>query len=674
MRNLIAALFVLLCIIASILGFMYGPKIQEVIKAKETPAKTPEEQAADMKKVQALLQEGKPDQAMEILRSYQPFITQQNEAGKQWLGLLIETATQQENIPQLLTVYEYFPSSLENNEKATQIVAKGLLAQSRGKDYDALRNKWKSKEKLPFGWFLLDADKMILDGQRDQAIAFLNTQTLEGKYETDRLIRLALLTAVTNPAKGWEYLSQAMKKDPENPNIRLYRARMLEAVNKPDLALAEYFAAVQLNPTNLFVRDQLANFFQRYHQYGDALQVWEASLKPPSEDVFWIRALFWSRVFKPITFDWKSTPIPTGSLKPYVEYLISLPKDTYWNEAAFNKIPNAKNILGLEQDTLWLRVIQALKDGNETQAAELLQFDPFKNSSWYPALSHALQQVLSYRKTGSFNFESKNTDNAQQSTNINRNPNELKNVFFTKLNDLAANPKEPVPEDYKNLLTGTEAFSIIFLAAGWNEAALELQKLTILPDNFPEWIALNFTNAYNLNRTPQDAIDFATKQKQTPELSLLIGQLLITSGNVEAGLNKLKPLADGNDPISRRAAWLTALVYIDKKDPQKAREYITAHKVLADDVSGKELLARASILEGNIPQAETIYSSIEGSSLEAKSFLARQAFDQKNFKRAQELTEAMLLQYPNNIFIRINLEKIYEAEQKSKDTSDKSNK
>ena len=73
-----------------------------------------------------------------------------------------------------------------------------------------------------------------------------------------------------------------------------------------------------------------------------------------------------------------------------------------------------------------------------------------------------------------------------------------------------------------------------------------------------------------------------------------------------------------------------------------------------------------ALLENDQLLADKLYSDIEKESTEAKSYLARKAFTEKNWKRAQELTESLLKLYPNNELLRDNYKKIMEEQQKQK--------
>lgn len=151
-------------------------------------------------------------------------------------------------------------------------------------------------------------------------------------------------------------------------------------------------------------------------------------------------------------------------------------------------------------------------------------------------------------------------------------------------------------DDIQSLLLSKEAFSSLTLASGWTEAAIDLHQLDYIPYNFPSSVAFDFTEALRKNRGDPSALDFASKQNLNSDLSFLI----------------------------------------------------------------QEMTARIALKEGNREVAEKIYDTIADKSYEAKSYLARKAFQENNFQKAQVLTEELLKKYPNNALLLDNLKKIQE--------------
>ena len=120
----------------------------------------------------------------------------------------------------------------------------------------------------------------------------------------------------------------------------------------------------------------------------------------------------------------------------------------------------------------------------------------------------------------------------------------------------------------------------------------------------------------------------------------------MANSNPDAALDHLSKLAKEDNDVGMRAAWLISLILIDKGQFAEAKAIIESQPRLAENVLGKETLARIALLEGNNDLANKLYQSLEKVSAEAKSYLARKAFMDKDWKKAHELTEDLLREYP----------------------------
>lgn len=638
------------------------PKKQPIVKERKV-------EEADIARTEKLLSQGKVEDALKIIHAYEDEISMRSELGQKWLNLLIEASQQTANYAQLILLYEAYPKAFDENEKASIMVANGYIIAKRPKDYEGLREKWLNRSKLNETWLVLDADQYLLEGHKEKALKLLKSTKFEGKGDIDRLIRLALLNVIDNPQMSWDYLSEAYLLDPNNSDIITYRAKLLESLGKDSLALYEYLAAIQVAPDNLLMRDQLAEYYMRRNNVPMALSVWLETLSKPSLDIIWIKALFWSKVVTPIDFDWSKAVPPSGIAKPFIEYLLKLPKGSFWDQEAFDHLPNGNLYLSNIQYTFWLRLLEALKNNNEREAWNLVQYNPFSQSLFNPQLEKAVRQILSYRMTGSLNDEVTIIKNQlREGIYTLQNPELIeKQPFFDQLKiyaykELDEGKTFKLPQNIQDLLKSPEAFSAAFFSANWLEAGLELHKMEIMPSSFPAWLNIKIIEALALNRTSQEALAFATKQKKTPEFSLLIGELYFAENKWEEAQSSLAPLTEEDNEIGDRSALLLSQIYVEKKDYAKAKAAIENKPKLAEQVVGKEALARIALLEGNQDLADRIYSQLDEQSPEAMSYLARKAYADKNWKRAQELTEHLLLKFPDSPVLRDNLNRIIEEQ------------
>lgn len=230
--------------------------------------------------------------------------------------------------------------------------------------------------------------------------------------------------------------------------------------------------------------------------------------------------------------------------------------------------------------------------------------------------------------------------------------------------NLAKDKDAVIPPDLDALLKSDLAIPAAFLSTDWYEVALQLNSVKVIPENMPEWIAYGFTLATQANRGNMEALEFATKQHQTPSMSLLTSELLIGSGSADSAIDILNKLAAKDDLAGARASWLLAMIYIEKGKLNEAREAVNHSPLLTKEVLGQETLAKIALLEKNEALADQIYTSIEKQSPEAKSYLARKAFAEKNWTKARELTVELLNQYPTNSLLQENLKKIDEEQKK----------
>lgn len=663
----------LVCLGVLIFGGIYWYKQHTVQNLLEVTA----EEKEDLALAKKLLEEKKPKEALAIIKKNRSAIEYSRSTANEWMKLFIEAATENVDISQLVILYDHSPKAFDDNEKASIIVGDALIVTGKGDEYHALRGRWKDKEQLPQSWLVLDADALLLENKRNEAIALLKSKQFEGSKDTGRLVRLALLYVLEQPKVAWDYLSEAYKKDPDSPDVRSYRAKLLESIGRPALALSEYRAAITAMPKNLFLRDQLAEFYVRSKQYAEALKIWTNSLDLPGSDPIWIKALFWNKVAILADFDWNKIPVQEGTLKPLIEYYLALKPAQFWDQEAFTKIEGNQRFLKSQQSTFWLRLIQALKNKNGKEASDLLNANLFASHSWSTDLEAALKQIQSYRESGNLTLDSispmqiegRKKPAAQEKQNVNQG----KHRFFVELSDLSKSTtleptKSKIPDDIHKLLTGPFAYPVAFLAAAWYETAIDLMTEEVVPDDYSDWIVTGLIAAMREAKGNDAAIAFAQKQKQSPTVDLMIGELYISNKKLDDALKQLTPLikSENDNNVASSAAFFIALIYMDREDFKAAKSFIVKNAPLFKDVTEKELLARIALVENDVPEATKLYASIKDQSSEAKSFLARKAFEDKEWTLARQYTEELLKTYPDNPVLRDNLEKVIQEQQKAK--------
>ncbi|MGZ3732695.1 MAG: hypothetical protein ACXU9U_03015, partial [Parachlamydiaceae bacterium] len=445
-----------------------------------------------------------------------------------------------------------------------------------------------------------------------------------------------------------------------------YRARLLESVGKKALAQTEYVAALQTDPENIFLKDQLGDFYLRNGQFQSAMSVWLDTFAGVTLDSILLKVLFWSHVMQPIDYHWASLTPPSGKLQALNRYLMRLNPGEFWNESSFTQTQGAADVLATQQATFWLRLLDFLQKGKEDQALALLQTGSFGSQSWNASLENALTQIIVYRKTGLIDHSTDvgNLSKKKWSDEIIRSP------LFTALETLAQKQqqlqsqerKDSVPHDLEALLKSPEVFTVALISAGWVEAGLQLHREGILSKEVPSWVAPTIAEAILANRGHIAALKYVMMQPVTPELSQMMARLLKDTKNSHLALNELKIVAQDPAEAGMRASWTMSLIYIERGDYANAKKAIESHPYFANSVLGRETLARIALYEGKAEEADILYQSIVESSHEAKSYLARKAFNEQNWEKARILTQELLQLYPDNALLQENLRKIQALE------------
>lgn len=488
-------------------------------------------------------------------------------------------------------------------------------------------------------------------------------QLFTKKDETDRLVRLAALNVLEDPQRARSYLYEALHIDPNNPDLHTFKASLEETLHQDQTANHDYIAAVQYDPENPYRREQLADFYLRTKQYPLAIEILQDTMTAPSLDNIWLKGVFWGHLTFPLRDSWHQQDIPEGRLKDFVSYLFALPHGIYWDQHAFEALPAHQYYSNTLQETFWLHLISSLKNNEEGKALVQLEHNIFQYTSWAPELEKALRTLIHYRLLNRVNPTLSSISPTDDSI---ENPQQLlgmlANLSDTELDQLPA----AIPYQMQSLLLSKEAFATLFLAEGWNEAAIQLHFLEKYPDNFPSWIAAAMTKAINQNRDGKKALSFALAQNSSSSLSLLAAEIALEAGEKQIAFNALKQIYTSKDENGEKAALILAEFLLAHENIIDAKKALLAQPSLSNNVKAREILARVALQEGNIKKANQMYLGLEQQSSEAKSYLARKAFNEREWSRARELTEDLLKDHPENTTLAENLKRIIAEEKKQK--------
>ncbi len=480
---------------------------------------------------------------------------------------------------------------------------------------------------------ILAADKALRDGDVAAARQILESAKLEGNDEINRLARLALLDA-GDPAKAWKLLSQAYAIDPRNSDVRTFSANLLEQSGNAALARRDYVAALVANPDNLRARDNLAEFYMRQRMLPQAVQTWLDTPAVDGSAIFYLKAWFWNRV-------------GLGSLPPpdpaacgrLVAALAALPAGDFWG-AGPDKIVAASRNLGERREIVWLRALQELKDGREDQVQRLLARAVPENAPDAAGIRAALEFLLAVRL------------GSTTSRTLEISPAQIESHPFWKW--LAEHRGDA------NALRQPWVIPTLFCVGGWLRAGTNLARPQDLADA-PEWSAYALARAAQLCGDGQRFGEFlAASPERTPAMQILRAEFDIAAGRPEAARPILESLL-GKPGAGYRAAFLLAMDALGRGDGDAAKRAIERQPDFAESVAGRELLARAALARGDEKEAVAIYEKLGDSSDDARIYLARVAFEARDWKRAEALTLSLAADHPNEPAFADNLEKIREA-------------
>lgn len=563
-----------------------------------------------------------------------------------WQKYELAASLQLRDMPLLLALYERLPDLLRSDETASLLVARALIAMKRPDEAAKLRDSWRGREQQKEDWLCYDADECLFRHKPEEAAELLTGTQFSGKADSGRLLRLAILNA-DKPPEALKYFNAAYAADRANPDLRSFRGQILENAGQARLARVEYTAALAAAPENPLLRDQLAEFYLRQHDYPLALQTLAESLRGNAFDFMWLKAGFWARVIKPLPAGNAPQHCPAGVLQPLAEMIVSLPAEKFWDEKTFERLRFAARYASERQEVFWLRLLQNLKDGRENEAADMLTTNTFKAHPLHSELEGALRIFLKFRQK----HISPAAEDFDQATDD-------RHQLFESI---AAWSKGQASPETETFAAGPYAFAGAFLAAGWVEAALQLVPSDRALPDAPDWFLYGIAQALRMNRDNATALAFAKKQPPTSLMRLAVGELLLAEGQKDEAAAELKKIAAENSDVGFRAAWLLAASAAEQRKFDESRNTVAAQPRLADSTAGREIVARVTLLQGSEADAARLYSEIESDSAEAKTFLARRAFANKNWDEARRLIRLLTEQFPDELSLRASLQAIDHA-------------
>lgn len=640
--SVVAALFASLTIGAAGYWYYENRAEDEAKKAAYTQLLAGEK----LKIAESLLHRQHPYKALQILNQEPISHSSDPQIEQERLRLTLNAASLLGDEGILYELFKYDPSLFAHKEGAALMLAPRLLLLGDFTGFASIMEPFQSKPKKSPEWLLLQADALALQHQPNEAVALLESMRASGEYESMRQLRLALLAENEHPKVAFERLTQAMKLQPSNSDFHYFRSQLLENSAKTDLATLELKQAAAKSPENPFYRQELVDHYLRQGKFPQAYQALHNFNVMISSSPLWIDAILLDRVYKPFATHFDGQYLPNDRETPLLRYLLTIDRAEYWDDAAIRPQPLVAKLVEQSPEVLWLHELSFLKKDEEKEALEFLGEHP-QMEQLYPQLYKGLQTLLTARITPSHV--------AQPAADLKENLSANAHPFFQSL----ASP--PYNKEMENLITSDASIPALFLAAGWNEAAIRLNPLTTFPKELPKWLTFTYTQALIENRGPQVALAFAKTQPRSLQLDYLIAEILVQQGKAAEAEPTLRQLAKSPSKLGEQATKLLADFYINQGDWKKTADIISLNPTFADSLAGKERLAKVYIKLNKGADAEAIYQAILNQSDEAKSYFAVKAFQTKDYKQALALTKQLLQKHPYRQDLKTQLQKINEA-------------
>ncbi|WP_372364697.1 hypothetical protein [Candidatus Uabimicrobium sp. HlEnr_7] len=595
-------------------------------------------------KAQQFYQEKDFRKSLIVAYTYKKILGKDKYRNSKWQHLEIKILQKLRNIPRLAFLYEQNPGLFLQYEQASIWVTRAFIESKLWKKHQKIAKQWRDKKTLTLQWFLLEIDALIKKQQQQKAREKLLSYSEKSPTHAEIWTRLALLEMEKNNLqKAWQYLENGYNYDSKNSDLRSFRGQILESLGKIKEARVEYVAAYLSDAKNPLAVDQLSEFYIRQDNYLAAINTWKNVDKNAPVYIFQKLAFYQKiAVDKKIKLDIDDDIVKT---------IIKLPKQIFWNKECSQIMTKHKNVY-----LYWLRTLNLIKNRQYDEALQWLQKNRTEN--FKPQLQNNLHRLLFYQKYQGF------TQGGIAFLEVNDRTSCCE--LCHSLDDKAKRERMQLsPGNNKEMLEfikSPNAFAAQLLCFNWLEAAVSLHQ-ELSNDDIPEWYARRIMHAMSIVRSKESAIDFAKKYPKMTSVQLLKAEILISINNIASGLSILKNLASKE----QRAAWLLSLYHLQQRKYKLAEKYLHLHKSFFTSVLGQEIQARIFIFQGNKQKAEHIYVNIATKSVEAKVFLAKEAFARRDWEEAEKWTQILQQEFPEQTKFSENMNNIIKMKNKNEE-------
>ena len=147
----------------------------------------------------------------------------------------------------------------------------------------------------------------------------------------------------------------------------------------------------------------------------------------------------------------------------------------------------------------------------------------------------------------------------------------------------------------------------------------------------------------------------------TPAVQVLKGECLMLAGQRDGSVALLESCAAAGGDAGYRARWVLAHLALAEGRPGDVAGWVAGDSGLAGSLAGRELMARAQVVLGNVEKADKLYEALGDVSDEGLAWRARRAFEVRDWAKAEGLTLKLLDRLPDQMELLKNLEAIRRA-------------
>ena len=587
-----------------------------------------------------LMQAGESAAALELLNTH--FNPQHaGPAQQDWPPLMVQAAIESHAYSQLESLVAKYTGVLTQNESAALWWMRAQMHLGAPEPVEKLKAHWpESKRQEPNRWRLLEADVLLRADENERALESLNSWQGEGNDEVNRQLRIALL-AGNDATAIIGALNAAYVAMPRSAELRAISAEFMERMGDTVQARRNYVAAFLLEPANPLYAELLAKFYLRSMALPQAIQTWRDGYAASGDQRAWWNVWFWERVTRP-----RGEPLTPAAAEWWGALTTSLAtttEDAFLPEQFLADNPRPPAILNASEAYHWLWALELIRTKDESAALQVLRTMPKERVSVVPELQATLTALIEWRVEGTW----------PRGIAFNTGPRVHRWLRFLESyrpenRSDAADELSPM----ESFLASDYAVASLLLANGWVSAADRL-----LPGPVPEAL---YANEDALNWLPfadvktqaslhgsQVGLQRSQAYPQDAAVQAFRGELLLLTGETEAGLEQLNRSIATPGPVGYRAAYLAALGALEQDDWAQMDEVFTQRPDLAEAVSGRELQARAALAQGQNSVADEIYTSLGTESVEGCIYRYRSALAADDLVAAREVLNILIRLAPN---------------------------